>query len=66
MSRRAPQGSGIELTQGDKHSVKLPGGETRSYVEDGDEIIQRGRCTRDGFATIGFGEAAGLVLPSLK
>ena len=59
-------GTMIELTQGDKHSVKLPGGETRSYVEDGDEIIQRGRCTRDGFATIGFGEAAGLVLPSLK
>ena len=59
-------GAMIELTQGGKHSIKLPGGEQRNFVEDGDELTQRGRCSRDGFATIGFGEAVGLVLPSLK
>ena len=31
-------------------------------VEDGDEVIERGRCAREGYATIGFGEAAGRVL----
>ena len=59
-------GALIELTQGGKHSVKLPGAETRTFIEDGDEIIQRGRCSRDGFATIGFGEAAGLITPAIK
>ena len=31
------------------------------FLEDGDEVIQRGRCARAGFATIGFGEARGKV-----
>jgi fumarylacetoacetase len=58
------QGALIEITQGGKNPVSLPGGETRTFVEDGDEVVQRGRCARDGYATIGFGEAAGLVLPA--
>ena len=65
ISGPAPESAGamIELTQGGKHSVKLPGGEQRTFVEDGDELTIRGRCARDGYATIGFGEAMGLVLP---
>jgi len=59
-------GAMIELTQGGKHSVKLPGGEQRNFIEDGDELTQRGRCSRDGYATIGFGEASGLILPAIK
>ena len=59
-------GSMIELTQGGKHSVKLPGGETRNFLADGDELLMRGKCARDGFATIGFGPATGLVLPAIK
>ncbi len=58
------QGALIEITEGGRKPVDLPSGETRSFVEDGDEIIQRGRCVREGYATIGFGEAAGLVLPA--
>jgi len=58
------QGALIEITQGGKNPVTLPDGETRSFIEDGDELIQRGRCARDGYATIGFGEAAGLVVPA--
>ena len=57
-------GSMMELTQAGKAPLALPGGETRSFVEDGDEVIQRGSCRRDGYVGIGFGEAAGKVLPA--
>jgi fumarylacetoacetase len=56
-------GSLMELTQAGKQPLQLPGGETRTFVEDGDEVIERGRCAREGYATIGFGEAAGRVSP---
>jgi len=59
-------GSMLELTQAGKTPVALPGGETRLFIEDGDEVIQRSRCVRDGFATIGFGAAAGTIRPSPK
>jgi len=55
-------GSMMELTQAGKQPLALPSGETRSFLEDGDEVIERGRCARAGFATIGFGEARGKVL----
>jgi len=58
-------GSMMELTQGGKQPVQLPGGETRTFVGDGDEIIQRGRCeAANGAISIGFGEAAGMVRPA--
>ena len=53
------------MTHGGKNPVSLPGGETRAFLEDGDEVILRGRCERAGCASIGFGEAAGLVRPAL-
>ena len=58
------QGSMMELTQGGKSPLQLPGGETRGFLADGDEVIQRARCERGGAAPIGFGEAAGLVRPA--
>jgi fumarylacetoacetase len=54
-------GSMMELSQGGRSPLQLPGGELRSFLEDGDEVVQRGGCTRDGYTKIGFGEAAGLV-----
>ena len=57
-------GSMLELTQRGAHPLKLPGGETRAFIDDGDEVIQRGRCAREGYATIGFGEASGIVQPA--
>jgi fumarylacetoacetase len=57
-------GSMLELTQRGAKPVKLPTGETRAFVADGDEVIQRGYCKREGFATIGFGEAAARVVPA--
>jgi fumarylacetoacetase len=57
-------GSMLELTGGGKEPIALRGGETRLFVEDGDEVIQGGRCAREGAAAIGFGEAAGVVKPA--
>jgi fumarylacetoacetase len=57
-------GSMLELTQAGKAPLALPTGETRVFIEDGDEVILRGRCQRAGLATIGFGEAAGLLKPA--
>jgi len=57
-------GSLIELTQGGKSPLALPTGETRTFIADGDEVIQRGRCEADGAVAIGFGEATGIVRPA--
>ncbi len=54
-------GALLEMTQGGKNPVSLPNGETRAFLEDGDEVILRGRCERAGYRAIGFGAAAGLV-----
>ena len=59
-------GSLMELSLGGKSPLQLASGETRTYLEDGDEVIQRGRCAREGCATIGFGEASGRILPAVK
>jgi fumarylacetoacetase len=57
-------GSLIELTQGGKQALELPGGETRTFIQDGDLVVQEGRCAKDGAVAIGFGQAAGLVRPA--
>ncbi|MCV6620991.1 MAG: fumarylacetoacetase [Cellvibrionaceae bacterium] len=54
----------IELTTAGKNPVSLPNGEQRAFLEDGDCIVIRGFCARDGHVRIGFGEAAGTVLPA--
>ncbi len=58
-------GSLMELSLGGKSPLQLENGETRSFLEDGDEVIERGRCTREGYAGIGFGAAAGRILPAV-
>jgi fumarylacetoacetase len=42
----------------------LPTGETRKFLEDGDEVIMRGFCERPGTARIGFGECRGIIVGS--
>jgi len=54
-------GSMMELTQGGRNPLSLPGGESRAWLEDGDEVIQKGCCERAGAARIGFGEARGVI-----
>jgi len=53
-------GSMMELTQGGRNPVALPGGETRAFLEDGDEVVQKG-CCENGATRIGFGEARGVI-----
>ncbi|MBP0443633.1 fumarylacetoacetase [Roseomonas sp. SSH11] len=57
-------GSLLETTKGGKEPVQLPSGETRRFLEDGDEIILRARAARDGFASIGFGDCRATILPA--
>ncbi len=54
----------IEMTGGGKNPLQLPGGETRSWLEDGDTVTLRGWCEKPGAARIGFGECVGTVLPA--
>jgi len=57
-------GALIELTAGGKNPLQLPGGETRTFLEDGDAVVLRGWCEKPGAARIGFGECRGTVLPA--
>jgi len=54
----------LELTQRGADPLRLPTGEGRRSLQDGDEVILRGWCERDGFRRIGFGECRGVVLPA--
>jgi fumarylacetoacetase len=58
-------GSLLELSLGGKQTMALPGGETRSFLHDGDTVILRGHCRGPGAVRIGLGEVAGTVLPAL-
>jgi len=58
---RESWGSLLEITSRGKEPINLPGGETRGFLEDGDEIVMRGHCARPGFVAIGFGECRGIV-----
>ncbi|MBN9122585.1 MAG: fumarylacetoacetase [Planctomycetes bacterium] len=55
----------LELTSKGAEPVRLPDGETRTFLEDGDEVILTGYCQRPGFARIGFGACRGAVLPAV-
>ncbi len=57
-------GSMLELSAGGKQPIALPNGETRSFLADGDTVILRAHCAREGARRIGFGECAGTVLPA--
>jgi fumarylacetoacetase len=64
ISGAAPDGHGslLELTSAGRNPIELPSGETRTFLEQGDEIILSAWCEREGFARIGFGEARGRVI----
>ena len=55
-------GSLLEISRGGTQPVNLPSGETRNFLEDGDEIVMRGWCERDGAVRIGLGECVGRVV----
>ena len=62
---RDARGCLLELTWRGAEPIALPNGESRTFLEDGDEVIIRGRCEAPATRAIGFGECRGLVLPAL-
>jgi fumarylacetoacetase len=57
-------GSMLEMTQAGRNPLSLPNGETRRFLEEGDEVTLRAFCERPGFARIGLGEVKGQVARS--
>ena len=51
----------LELTRRGTEAFRLPTGEERRYLEDGDEVILRAYCEREGCVRIGFGECRGTI-----
>ena len=58
------RGSMLELSWRGTEPIDLPSGEQRRFLEDGDEIIMKGYCEREGFRRIGFGECRGRIIPA--
>ena len=57
-------GSLLEISQGGKQPIALANGETRSFLEDGDEVTLKAWCGGDSGPRIGFGECVGRVVAS--
>jgi fumarylacetoacetase len=57
-------GSLLEISRGGKQPLELPGGETRSFLDDGDEVTLKAWCEGEGTPRIGFGECVGRVVAS--
>jgi fumarylacetoacetase len=62
---KSSRGCLLELAWRGQEPITLPSGETRKFLEDGDEVIFRGYCDKSGFRRIGLGECRGTVVPSL-
>jgi fumarylacetoacetase len=59
---KSERGCLLELTWRGSEPVTLPTGETRKFLETGDEVIMTGWCERDGVVRIGLGECRGTVV----
>jgi fumarylacetoacetase len=55
----------LELTWRGAEPLSLPNGETRKFLEDGDEVILRGHCEAPDRPRIGLGECRGILTPSI-
>ncbi|HVU18042.1 MAG TPA: fumarylacetoacetase [Candidatus Didemnitutus sp.] len=54
----------LELTARGTRPVTLPNGESRAFLEDGDEVVLRGWAQAAGFRRIGLGECRGTIFPA--
>ena len=63
-STKESRGCLLERTWRGSEPLSLSTGETRRFLEDGDEVILRGWCERSGTPRIGFGECRGTIIPS--
>jgi fumarylacetoacetase len=57
------RGSLLEISWNGSEPLELPGGNKRTFLEDGDSLAMRGWCQGDGYR-VGFGEVEGTVLPA--
>ncbi|CAK6442380.1 unnamed protein product [Pipistrellus nathusii] len=57
-------GSMLELSWRGTQAIELGYGNTRRFLQDGDEVIITGHCQGDGYR-VGFGQCSGKVLPAL-
>lgn len=58
-------GSLLEITWNATKPLTLSNGEERSFIQDGDTLIMKGFCEKEGLR-IGFGEVSGKVLPAVN
>jgi fumarylacetoacetase len=63
---RSSRGCLLELTWRGTEPLRLPNGEERRFLEDGDEVVLEGWCEREGFARVGFGRCTGVVGPAME
>jgi len=61
---KSERGCLLEMTWRGTEPIELPTGEQRRFLEDGDEVIMKGYCEREGFRRIGFGECRGIITPA--
>lgn len=54
----------LERTWRGQNPIDLPDGTQRKFLQDGDEVIFKAYCQREGAARIGFGTCRGIVLPA--
>ena len=54
----------LERTWRGTEPIALGDGTERKFLQDGDEVVMRGHCVRDGYPRIGFGECRGIVMPA--
>jgi fumarylacetoacetase len=57
------RGSLMEISWNGTEPIELPGGSTRTFLEDGDSLSLRGWCQGDGYR-VGFGEVEGMIVPA--
>lgn len=57
------RGSLMELSRGGREPISLSSGETRTFLEDGDEITMTGWAERNGYRRIGLGICVATIVP---
>ncbi|KQM54484.1 fumarylacetoacetase [Sphingomonas sp. Leaf208] len=57
-------GSLLEISRGGSQPVRLPSGETRFFLEDGDEVTLTARAVANDHVPIGFGACSATILPA--
>ncbi|XP_072516577.1 fumarylacetoacetase [Salminus brasiliensis] len=58
-------GSMLELSWRGSKMIDLGGGESRTFLKDGDEVTLTGYCEGQGYR-VGFGQCQGKIIPALQ